>query len=179
MSALTAFDALSGEGVRLRAFTFADITPEYVAWLNDPLVVRYSNQRFITHTEVSCRRYFEGFGGTPNLFLSIRMKADDMPVGTMTAYVAPHHGTVDIGVMIGCRAVWGKGVGQDAWDTLLKWLLTQSSIRKVTAGAMRGNVAMTRIMERAGMMHEATRAEQELLDGTPQDLLYFAKFRDR
>jgi RimJ/RimL family protein N-acetyltransferase len=179
MSALTTFDALSGDGVRLRPFAFADITPEYVAWLNDPVVVRYSNQRFITHTEPSCRRYFESFRATPNLFLSIRTKADDLPVGTMTAYVALHHGTVDVGVMIGRRTAWGKGMGQDAWDTLLKWLLVQSSIRKVTAGAMRSNAAMIRIMERAGMAHEATRAEQELLDGIPQDLLYFAKFRDR
>jgi ribosomal-protein-alanine N-acetyltransferase len=175
----TVFNPLPGKRVLLRLFTLADISAEYIAWLNDPLVVRYSNQRFLTHTEASCRRYFESFANTPNLFLSIRMQTDDLAVGTMTAYVSPHHGTADIGIMVGRSSVWGSGVGQDAWETLLNWLLALPGIRKVTAGAMRGNAAMVRIMEHSGMMHEATRAEQELLDGVAQDILYFAKFRDR
>jgi ribosomal-protein-alanine N-acetyltransferase len=179
MRQATAFKPLLGKRMLLRPFTLADISAEYIAWLNDPLVVRYSNQRFLTHTEASCRRYFESFANTPNLFLSISMKADDLAVGTMTAYVSPHHGTADIGIMVGRRSVWGSGVGQDAWETLLNWLLTSPGIRKVTAGAMRGNAAMVRIMERSGMMHEATRAEQELLDGVAQDILYFAKFPHR
>lgn len=175
----TEFNPLPGKLVLLAPFTLADISAEYIAWLNDPIVVRYSNQRFMQHTEASCRRYFESFTNTPNLFLSIRMRADNLAVGTMTAYVSPHHGTVDIGIMVGRSSVWGRGVGQDAWETLLNWFLAQPKIRKVTAGAMRANVAMIRIMERSGMMHESTRGEQELLDGVPQDLLYFAKFRDR
>lgn len=176
---LTSFDPLPGKQVFLRPFTLADISAEYIAWLNDPRVVRYSNQRFLTHTRESCRRYFESFLSTSNLFLSIRMRADDLAIGTMTAYVSPFHGTADVGIMVGRSSVWGRGIGQDAWETLLSWLFEQAKIRKVTAGTMRSNVAMVRIMERSGMMHEATRAGQELLDGIPQDLLYFAKFRDR
>lgn len=178
MTGTSVFLPLHGDKVVLKAFTTDDITPEYVAWLNDPRVVRYSNQRFLAHTEASCRRYFDSFAYTPNLFLSIRMRADGQPVGTMTAYMAPQHGTVDIGIMVGRSSVWGGGVGQDAWNTLLNWFMAQPSIRKVTAGAMGANVAMIRIMERAGMRHEATRSAQELLDGVPQDLLYFAKFSD-
>ncbi|MCC6247256.1 MAG: hypothetical protein IT499_05810, partial [Rubrivivax sp.] len=36
---------LRGRRVRLRPFTAADITDAYIGWLNDPEVVRYSNQR--------------------------------------------------------------------------------------------------------------------------------------
>jgi RimJ/RimL family protein N-acetyltransferase len=49
-------------------------------------------------------------------------------------------------------------------------------LRKVTGGAMRANVAMVRIMEKSGMTLEAVRGAQELLEGKPQDLLYYAKF---
>jgi hypothetical protein len=34
------------------------------------------------------------------------------------------------------------------------------------------------LMERSGMKIEATRIGQELLDGRPQDLVYFGKFCD-
>lgn len=172
------FQTLQTERVVLRPFAQGDISPDYVAWLNDPQVVRYSNQRFVTHTQASCRAYLESFAGTPNLFLSVRMRADDRAVGTMTAYRSLHHGTVDMGILIGHGAARGIGVGQEVWDLLLGWLVGQPDIRKVTAGAMRSNVAMIRIMQRSGMSHEATRAKQELLDGVPEDLLYFAKFPD-
>ena len=176
MNALVAFTKLSGKQIYLQPFATTDITPEYISWLNDPRVVRYSNQRFVTHTATLCQRYFESFGGTSNLFISIRTKENDQAVGTMTAYIAPHHGTADVGIMIGQSALWGRGIGQDAWNALLDWLAGQAGIRKITAGAMSGNVPMIKIMERAGMLHEATRARQELLDGQPQDLLYFARF---
>jgi RimJ/RimL family protein N-acetyltransferase len=44
---------------------------------------------------------------------------------------------------------------------------------------MRCNAPMVKLMERSGMTLEAVRPQQELLDGVPQDMLYFGKFRDR
>lgn len=173
------FSTLQGSKVILRPFVADDITSEYVGWLNDPEVVKFSNQRFISHTLESCRHYFESFVGSGNLFVSIRSKVDGQAIGTMTAYASPHHHTMDIGIMIGRRSVWGTGMGQDAWNTLLKWLIDERRIRKVTAGTMRCNAPMIKVIERSGMKLEAIRVLQELLDGIPQDLLYYGKFRDR
>ncbi|MFJ3044287.1 GNAT family N-acetyltransferase [Herbaspirillum chlorophenolicum] len=179
MQALAMPSVLEGDRVRLQAFGHADITPEYVDWLSDPQVVQYSNQRFVRHTEESCRRYLDSFANTANLFISIRRQADGAAVGTMTAYVSSRHGTADIGIMVGRRDAWGQGIGLDAWRTLLEWLLRQPGMRKVTAGTMRCNVGMVRVMERSGMEMEAVRVGQELLDGVAHDLLYYARFRDR
>lgn len=175
---LPPIDAVTGCLVVLRPFLAADVTPEYVSWLNDSQVVRFSNQRFRQHSLSSCLDYVSSFHGAPNRFLKILRQEDGRTVGTMTAYAAVHHGTVDMGIMLGCRSSWGQGIGQDAWNTLLRWLLSAGGVRKVTGGAMRANQAMVRIMERSGMTLEAVRPGQELLDGVPQDLVYFGKFRD-
>lgn len=170
------FVPLAGEKTILSLFQSADITIDYVGWLNDPVVVQFSNQRFLDHTPESCARYLASVGCTGNLFLKIERKGDGGCVGTMTAYHSPQHRTVDVGIMVGRRAEWGRGLGQDAWNTLLAWLLDRDCVRKVTAGTMRCNVAMVRMMERSGMSLEAVRPQQELLDGVPQDLLYFGRF---
>lgn len=175
---LPPIDVLAGRIVLLQPFQAADVTPEYVGWLNDLQVVRFSNQRFRQHSFSSCRDYVASFQGSPNRFLKILRQEDARMVGTMTAYAAVPHGTVDMGIMVGCRSAWGQGVGQDAWNTLLHWLLGTGSVRKVTGGAMRCNQAMVRIMERSGMLLEAVRPGQEMLDGVPQDLVYFGMFRD-
>lgn len=168
---------LIGRKVRLRRFTEADITDDYIGWLNDPIVTRFSNQRFVRHDSDSCRRYLASFDGTPNLFVSVRRLGDDHAIGTMTAYVSPHHGTVDVGILIGERAVWSGGYGQDAWNSLTDWLLSRPDIRKVTAGTAAVNEAMIRLAERSGMALEGRRLRQEIIQGEEVDILYFGKFK--
>jgi RimJ/RimL family protein N-acetyltransferase len=156
-----------------------DIDAAYVAWLNDPLITRFSNQRFRSHTAQSSTAYFRSFEGSDNLFLSVRRAGTDEAIGTMTAYIARPHATADIGILIGERAAWGRGIGQEAWELLSNWLLAEGGIRKLTAGAVACNVGMVRVMERSGMHREAVRRAQEIVEGHAQDVVYYARFAHR
>lgn len=167
---------LTGETVTLRPFTAADITDAYLGWLRDPVVMRFSNQRFTAHTKESCSAYLRSFEGTPNLFLSLRRRDDDRPIGTMTVYMFVHHGTADVGILVGDRSVWGQGYGQDAWNTVLQWLLLERGVRKVTAGTLEINHGMRRLAERSGMALEGRRLRQEIVEGVAVDVLYFGRF---
>jgi len=101
---------------------------------------------------------------------------EERRVGTLTAYRNPHHGTVDIGILIGERSVWGQGVGLDAFGTLADWLAGHQGLRKLTAGTLACNHGMIRVAERAGFALEAVRRAQERVDGRPWDMLLFARF---
>jgi len=168
--------SLNGERVHLRPFHREDITDEYVGWLNDPVVTRFSNQRFRRHDRESCLAYLASFAGSANFFLSMRRLVDDSAIGTMTVYQSSQHGTADVGIMVGDAGAWGKGYGQDAWNTVLTWLSGQPKIRKITAGTAGPNVGMQRVMERSGMVLEATRKAQEIIEGRPEDIVYYALF---
>jgi len=179
---------LQGPRVRLRPFVAADLTDAYVAWLNDPEVVRYSNQRFVRHTRESCERYFATFSdaaGSANLFVSLRVAKPDaseggeIAVGTLTAYRSLPHGTADIGILLGERAVWGQGIGLEAWQLLTDWLLGTPGLRKVTAGTLACNRSMLAVAERSGMQREGVRRAQELVDGVPTDIVHFARCATR
>lgn len=169
--------AIRAGNLALEPFTEQDITPRYLGWLNDPEVMRFSNQRFRSHEHASCLAYVRSFAGTPSVFLRIRMVEDDTVVGTMTAYVAVPHGTADMGLLVGERSRWGQGIGLAAWSGLMTHLLRERGLRKVTAGTLACNTGMLRIMERSGMHCEGRRVAQEMVDGKPQDVVYFAKFR--
>lgn len=171
--------ALVGKLVTLRPFGADDITDQYIGWLNNAQVVRFSNQRFRRHDAESCAAYLASFEHSANHFVSIRRRTDDVAIGTMTAYVSLPHQTVDVGIMIGAPDVWGHGYGQDAWDTLLAWLAGRADIRKITAGTVEGNTGMQRLMQRSGMSLEARRVAQEIVEGQPQDIVYYARFTAR
>jgi ribosomal-protein-alanine N-acetyltransferase len=167
---------LAGGRVLVRPFTVGDISEAYLDWLRDPEVVRFSNQRFRTHTQKSCQAYLASFKDSANNFLSICDKNNGAMLGTLTVYRSVPHGTADIGIMIGERQVWGQGIGTEAFCLVLSVLKGSGAIRKITAGAMVANRAMVQIMQKAGMRHEATRYAQELLDGKPVDVVYYALF---
>ena len=168
---------LLGQKIDLRAFTANDINAAYIGWLNDPITMRFSNQRFFVHDHPSSLRYLESFRKSPNLFFSIRDKQTALPIGTITAYLMPQHGTADIGILIGERSIWGQGFGLDAWSTLLEWLLDERELRKVTAGTLACNAAMLKLIYKSGMIQEGEKKQQEIVDGQPHDVLYFARFR--
>ena len=142
--------------------------------MNDSVVTQYSNQRFYSHDYLSCKKYLQSFEKSKNLFLAIKVKKTSVFIGTLTVYFNLEHGVADIGIMVGNRAEWGKGYGQDAWNTILAWLLDQESIRKVIAGTLACNNAMRNIIEKSGMKIEGVRNEQEILNGEPQDIILFA-----
>jgi RimJ/RimL family protein N-acetyltransferase len=140
--------------------------------------VRYSNQRFIRHTRESCERYLAGFDGSPNLYVSLRWVhgGAERAVGTLTAYRALHHGTADVGILLGERAAWGRGLGLEAWQLFTDWLLATPGMRKLTAGTLECNLAMIAVAERSGMHCEGRRRAQEIVEGEPFDIVHFARF---
>jgi len=167
---------IDGSIVRLRPFLESDISKTSISWLNDKAVVKYSNQRFLNHTCETCHNYLESFSGTKNIYWAVEDKQTKELLGSITAYIQDNHGTADIGLMIGNKKYWGKGVGFEAWTLMMDFLFKQRNIRKVTGGALRSNFGMIRIMEKAEMIHEATREKHELFDGKPEDILYYCKF---
>ena len=170
-------EALLSVRLEIVPFTRNDVTQQHVAWLNDPEVVQFSNQRFHRHTITSCEAYVAGFASGSNGYWSVRLRGGRR-IGSLTHYFSSPHNTADMGILIGDKSVWGQGLGLEAWNTLLHWLLDERGVRKVTAGTLDCNLAMRSIALRSGMHHEATRKPQEIVDDTPHDLLYFARFSD-
>lgn len=158
--------------VELRSFAPENLTENYIGWLRDSQLMRFSNQRFRSHNTKSCREYLASFKNTDNLFIAIYHR--DIFIGTMTAYRSAAHGTADIGLLIGL-GMQGKGLGKDAWSTLLTYLFATGT-RKVTGGALRCNTAMVRIMQGCGMHLDGVRVRHELVNGVAHDMLHFAKF---
>ena len=169
---------LYGKKVYLDLFSPENISDEYVGWLNDKEVMQFSNQRFKNHTFITSLDYCNSFNGTDNIFLSIKKIDNEKMIGTMTLYYSSNHGVVDLGIMIGNKKMLGHGFGADAWCGLVKALSNKRIVRKITAGALRSNVAMIKLMNKSGMHLEATKRKHEICQGRPEDILYFAKFFD-
>jgi RimJ/RimL family protein N-acetyltransferase len=171
------FSALQFTGGRVVPFTERHLTQRYVDWLNDPQVVRYSEQRHRRHTLDSCRAYFESFRGSPHEFLAIEAADAALGhIGNIAVAVDVANRVGDVSIMVGERQAWGLGLGGRAWCALVDELLADGRLRKVTAGTMATNAPMLRLIERSGMHVEGRRARHFLLEGAEIDLVFAARF---
>jgi RimJ/RimL family protein N-acetyltransferase len=169
---------LRGQGVVLEPFEGRHISSRYVAWLNDPAVVRFSEQRHKAHSLESCRAYAASYVGTPNHFWAI-IAGSLGHIGNLSATVDEANRVADLAILIGERECWGKGLGTSAWTAAMQWLLQDGGMRKVTAGTMAANQGMLSIMKKSGMMEEGRRRAQFLHDGASVDLVLVARFADK
>ncbi len=168
---------LETKRLTLTAFADAHLTERYVAWLNDPEVVRYSEQRHRRHTLDSCRDFVRSFADGPSHLWAIVAKDRALGhIGNINSAVDAPNRTADVAILIGDRKAWGRGLGAEAWGAVVDFLLGAGGMRKVTAGAMAANAAMVKIMRNAGMTEEGRRRGQFLLDGRPVDVVLTARF---
>jgi RimJ/RimL family protein N-acetyltransferase len=130
----------------------ADIKQQ-VAWLNDPEVVKYSEQRHRSHDYASQHKYIEGFHPPSMLRL---ITTGNQLIGSITAHVDEHNLVADMGILIGDKSKWGQGYGTEAWIAMIERLFGLG-IRKIEAGCMECNQGMIHIFKKSGMLLEGCR----------------------
>lgn len=173
-------DGVNLQTARLKLVPFSErhVTNRYVGWLNDPEVVRYSEQRHRRHTINSCRLYLQSHSGNPNYFWAIEALDTALGhIGNIGVTVDRPNRVGDIAIILGERTVWGRGYGVEAWSAVCRYLLSDGGLRKVSAGTMACNKGMLGIIRKVGMVEECRRPRQFLVEGKEIDLVYAAIYR--
>ncbi|MEX0734718.1 MAG: GNAT family protein [Steroidobacteraceae bacterium] len=165
------------ERVELFLLEPGHVTDEYVAWLQDPEVNRFLESRFASHNIASTIAFVAKMRTDANtLMLGIRSIELNRHVGNIKlGPIARDHGLGEIGLMIGDRSAWRRGIASDAIAVLCEIAARQLGLRKLTAGCYASNVGSARAFEKAGFQVEAIRKDHFLLDGRTEDLLLMAR----
>jgi RimJ/RimL family protein N-acetyltransferase len=174
-----------GEPVRLetprfilRSMRAADATPRYLGWLQDPEVNRYLNCRFEEHTLESLAGYIRSHDDRSRFLLGIFCKESGRHVGNLAASCALRDETAELGVMIGDRAYWGRGVVIEARGAVLDFLFQELGMYKVFGVTAAKNVPSLFNYRQQGYQREGVFRDQLLRDGERVDTVRFAIFRD-
>jgi [ribosomal protein S5]-alanine N-acetyltransferase len=169
---------LDGALVRLRPMTTADAQGPYLTWMNDPEVTRYLESRFQSYEPSDLASYIEATtSDSSNHFFAIELAESGQHVGNIKlGPVEARHGRGDIGIIVGDRSVWGRGIATEAVRLLTGWAFAELGLRKVTAGAYSTNVGSVKAFERAGFHIEAIRARHYVSDEGTVDAVLLARF---
>ena len=154
-----------------------DARPPYLSWMNDPVIMRFMETRFTSHTAEDLARFITDCNDDPAiLLLGLYRRADGTHIGNIKlGPIHHHHRRGDIGIVIGDRTAWGQGYAREAIRSLADHALGPRGLHKVTAGCYAANMGSARAFLAAGFTHEATRTAQLWCESRWQDELLFGR----
>jgi [ribosomal protein S5]-alanine N-acetyltransferase len=144
-------------------FRTEHISAQYLAWLNDPEVNRYSRRRFVQTSEEDAVRFFGSLPSTDQI-LAITLKANGEHIGNLQLGpldLQESHGEVRI--LIGEKSQWGKGYATQAIHGACCYYFQALGLHRVEA--MSCNPGFIRAVLRLGWKEEGCLRER-FLDGT-------------
>lgn len=156
------------------------VSEAYIGWLNDPEINRYLESRFRTQDRGEVERFVAAMlASERDLFLAITDRALGRHVGNIKlGPIDRAHGLGEIGIMIGDRAAWGRGIGSAAIRRVADIARHELGLRKLSAGCYASNRGSARAFEKAGFRVEAVRPAHFILDGRPEDLILLGRLLD-
>jgi RimJ/RimL family protein N-acetyltransferase len=161
------------ERLVLRELDVADVSPEYVAWLNDPEVSRYLETRHTLQDEQTVRAFVERVRVRDDEFLfGIFLRELGRHIGNIkVGPIRPYHQLADVSLFIGARDCWGHGYAAEAIAALSRYAFDELGVLKLSATMYAPNVASMRAFLSARYREEGRRRDHFDLDGERCDMM--------
>jgi RimJ/RimL family protein N-acetyltransferase len=147
----------------LRPLAADDVTPAYVAWLNDPQVNRWLEVRFSPQTAESVADYVatKDAAWERSRHLGVFDEGGTRHVGTVTLpSIDWKHGAADLSFVIGRREVWGQGYASEAVHAACYYAFRECGLHKLWAGYYDGHQGSAKVLERCGFQVEGRLCEK-------------------
>ena len=165
---------LCSSRLELRNLESSDATARYVGWLNDPIINRYLEVRFQTHSVESTAEFIRAVNASPDTVLfGMFVDGGRRHIGNIKlGPVSVNHRRADIGLMIGDRCEWGKGLATEAIALVADYGFHDLHLAKITAGCYGANKGSIKAFEKAGFVVEARLLRHWLTpDGSDDEFL--------
>ncbi|MFO8060576.1 MAG: GNAT family protein [Bacillota bacterium] len=128
-----------------------DLLPEYLRWANDPEVNCYLQLWGAAMSLEDEEKWYESTGGPHQRVLTVYCREDIVPIGNTGLHgIDFRHGTAELGIMLGEKEHWGRGLGTEATQLMLDYGFTGLGLHCIQLRALACNARAIRCYEKAG-----------------------------
>lgn len=171
---------LTGKTVYLRAISMDDATSEYLSWIND----EETTKGLVTGTFPSNMEDLKSYlsqvsTDTKTVMFAICMNENHRHVGNIKLdnfdWISR---TAELGVLLGAKDTWGKGIGTESCRLVLHYAFDQLNLRKVSLTVYENNPGALHVYEKIGFQTEGRLRKHIFVDGLYIDKLWMGIFKD-
>ncbi len=168
---------IKGERLILRPLLEEDFTAEYLSWLNDPEVNRFSQRRPYPVGYEGMVSWPRSLEKNPREGFVLAMIAQDkIHIGNISLTgIHPVNRIAEISILVGRRDYWGQGYGAEAVDLLTRHAFEALNLRLVHAGTF--SPGFRRLVEKLGWQQEGCLKERVYAQGEYHDVTLHALSR--
>lgn len=171
---------LKGKKVTLRPIREENLN-DFIAWFNDMEVTRYLIS-YLPMTEASEKKWIEETTTKRKPVFVIEARDEE---GRETSIgvcglnrVNYKDGNAELGITIGEKKYWGKGLGTEALTLLIDYGFNFLNLHKIYSGAIEPNIGSIKLHQKLGFVQEGKRKEQAFSNGQYLDLIEFGLLRE-
>lgn len=153
--------------LRFRTLDTADVSEQYVSWLNDPEVNRFLETRFVCQSLESCAGFVAAMNRDPNSHLfGIFEQSTQCHIGNIKlGFIEKHHHSGQLSLLIGEKKCWGRGYATEAIRALTLWGFGALGLERIEAGCYEENIGSLRAFLKAGYSVEGYFRKSVVSDG--------------
>lgn len=159
----------------LRKISIDDCNENYLKWMNDPEINKYLESRFTTHTIDSLKDFVNSMNNSENnVLFAIVDKESDTHIGNIKlGNIHPIHKYADIGLLIGDKNYWGRGIATNAIKLVSEFAFDELNLRKVFAGVYENNIGSIKAFEKCGFKKAYVKKDNYYFEGKFIDAFVF------
>ena len=154
----------------------------YFYWLRDYEVIKSINRLdyVVPVSFANVKEYCEKvMSSNTDIFFAVYYKTNNEFIGTLRVNSINWYTRVaDIGILIGDKSYWGKGVATDSIYIVSKYLFDILGFRKLSAGLMDINPAMQKVFAKIGFLVEGRIRQKDHFEGNYVDHILMGCFKD-
>jgi len=161
---------IKGKNIILRKLSNKDVSIEYLNWMNDYETVKYTESRHTDHTIESLVNFVSLVNNENNYcFAIIDMKSGKHIGNIKIGNIHPIYKFADVGLIIGDKKFWGKGIATEAIQLCVEFAFNQLRLHRLYAGIYDVNIGSLKAFEKAGFLREGCEKEKCLFEGKRVD----------
>ncbi len=161
---------LSGKIIDLCLLEPSDDFTRYFNWVNDQEITQYMAVGNFPLSVESLRSYVASHNQGKSILLGIYPKGQQKHIGNILLHmIDAQNRSGEIGILIGERDFWGKGVATEAIALLSRHAFDRLNLHKLYAGMVEGNEASQRAFEKVGFTVEGKLTQHFYLQGCYRD----------
>lgn len=169
-----------GKSIYLRELRRSDLDGNWYKWFNDSKVTSFQNKGIFPNSIEKQTDYYNSIINNPNeiVFAIVELESD-IHIGCVGLHKIDWiHRSAELGIVIGDRSAWGKGIGKDAWKLISKYGFDSLNLHRIYAIIVEGNIASQKSAEAAGFVNDGTIRDFLFKNGKYLHAYYYNKIRN-
>ena len=140
--------------LKLRRIKYTDISSDWVSWINDKVVTKYSGKIFKRHTMKSQKIFLKSkLKDKSSLLFGIFVSNEH--IGNIElANISRIHKHCEIRYFIGKKDYWNKGIGSKSINKALTAAFNKLKLKKVYAFTYSNNLGSQKVLKKNGFSIE-------------------------